>query len=402
MIKIFGLGLAAFFLFLVQKWVYRRLWNRNLSVTLEFAASALFEGEKGELLEIIENRKRLPLPVLKVKFQTDRNLSFADTKGAKVTDQFYRNDVFQIGGGEKITRILSFTATRRGYYKINGIDLVAADLFLTTEMLESRGTDQYLYVYPRPYGGREFFLSLQQLNAEVLTRRYFPEDPFEYRGIREYQPYDDIRNVNWKATAKTEEWKVNLKNCTSLQTVRIFFNIEDRGILKKAQSVEASFRVVCGLAEFFLSEGIQVSCYGNGTDILNGEPVELAPSAGTGQMECIYKALARVDTERPAVSFAAYFGRRLMEGRQERNGFQAAMTAKQPWQEHGRSAHILSAGYEPMTFFVAPNGYEEFADLLRKYREAGGEFRWFCPVCGAQEPDLPPDLAQFVHMVREA
>ena len=35
------------------------------------------------------------------------------------------------------------------------------------------------------------------------------EDPFEYRGIREYQPYDDMRSVNWKATAKTGDLKVN-------------------------------------------------------------------------------------------------------------------------------------------------------------------------------------------------
>lgn len=368
--KIIGTGLIAFLLFVIQKVVYERLWNRHLRVTLEFVQPGIFEGEAGELLEVVENQKRLPLSMLKVKFQTSRHLVFSDMSGSRTTDQYYRNDVFQVGGGERITRTLSFIGGKRGYYEIKGIDLLAGDLFLTTVMIERRNTDCHIYVYPKPYESREFWLSLQQLNGEVLTRRHLLEDPFEFRGIREYQSYDDIRSINWKATARTEDLKVNQKNYTALQTIRIFFNIEDTGVLKKADCVEASLQIVAGLAEYYLTQGIRVACYGNGTDVMNGEPVQVEASAGSGQMERIYKALARIDTDRLVVSFSAVFGHRLMQ------------EAK-----------------ETMTFFVSPNAYESFVKQISEYHAAGQEYIWFYPVRDRQEPKLPAEMKRYVRVL---
>lgn len=360
MMKLIGIGILAFVLFKLQQQLYKRIWNRSLNVKIRFACTQLFEGEQGELLEVIENRKRLPLSMLKVKFQTDRNLVFSDTEGSRVTDRFYRNDVFQIGGGERITRTLTFTGKRRGYYKIIGIDLVAADLLLTTEMVESRQEECWLYVYPRPFISKEFHQSLQQLNGEILTKRHLIEDPFEYRGIREYQPYDDMRSINWKATARTGELKVNQKNYTALQTIRIFFNIEDTGVLKKEDAVELSLRITAGLAQFFLAQGIRVALYGNGVDIMNGEPVHIEASAGCGQMDRIYRALARVDTSRSVAPFKEVFGERL-----------------------------LTQGKGTRTMLVSPNGYEDLLALLKEYEKQNGEYVWFYPIWEREEPKLP-------------
>lgn len=370
MMKILGIGLIVFVLFAVQQWCYRSMWNRNLRVSLVFGRKTMFEGEEGELLEVIENRKRMPLPMLKVKFQTHRNLEFADDNSSKTTDQYYRNDVFRVGGGEKITRTLTFKGGKRGYYKINGLDLVAADLLMSAEMVESREVDQHVYVYPRPFQGREFCRALQQINGEMLTRSHLLEDPFEYRGIREYQPYDDMRSVNWKATARTGELKVNQKNYTALKSVRIFFNTEDSGILKKQDSVETALQVTAGLAEHFLKQGVRTACYGNGRDIVNGDAVRIGPSAGSGQMECILKALARVDTDVPAADFCEQFGKMLLSG------------------EKGA-----------MTFFVSPNAYEDFTRLLSEYAKQDQDFIWFCPAPAHREPEAPPALRSNVRMI---
>ena len=91
MIKLLGVGLLFFLLFLLQKKIYRSLWNKNLTVDISFAREHIFEGEESELKEIIQNKKKLPLPMLKVKFKTDRHLLFGNNmEGAGTTDQFYR------------------------------------------------------------------------------------------------------------------------------------------------------------------------------------------------------------------------------------------------------------------------------------------------------------------------
>ncbi len=369
--KIIGIGVIAFLLFLLQRKIYAKYWDKNLKATVSFAQSGISEGETGEVVEIVENRKYLPLNMLKVKFQTSRNLEFADDPGSKTTDQYYRNDIFQIGGGEKITRKLNFVGKKRGYYHIKNIDLVCSDLFLTTEMVKSMSTACYLYVYPKLFVSREFRMSLQKLNGEVLVKRHLLEDPFEYRGIREYQPFDDIRSVNWKATARTGDLKVNQKNYTAMQTIRIFLNVEDNGILKKEEEVEASMQIVMGLAAFFLAQGIKVACYANGKDIMTGESVNIAGGAGAGQQDVIGKALARIDTETEPWHFAEIFGERIIE---DAKG--------------------------TITMFVSPNGYSDFLALLERCEREGVEYTWFYPYYTVTEPEVPENLKKHVQLVR--
>lgn len=189
------------------------------------------------------------------------------------------------------------------------------------------------------------------------------EDPFEYRGIREYQPYDDMRSINWKATAKTGELKVNQKNYTSLQTIRIFFNLEDTGILKKEGAVEASLRIVAGLAAFYLNQGIRVSCFGNGQDIANGTPMQVEAGSGAGQMQQIYQALARVDTAAKPLDFVSLFERRLM---QDANG--------------------------TITLLVSPNAYDDFVSLLSRCKKQDLTFVWFYPTLEKEEPEVVDTL----------
>ena len=46
MIQIIGIGLIALFLFALQKFVYQRLWNKQLTADLIFAEKHIFEVEK--------------------------------------------------------------------------------------------------------------------------------------------------------------------------------------------------------------------------------------------------------------------------------------------------------------------------------------------------------------------
>ena len=45
--KILGIGLIAFAMFLIQRQLYKKLWNRNLKVSVFFAQKGMKEGTKG-------------------------------------------------------------------------------------------------------------------------------------------------------------------------------------------------------------------------------------------------------------------------------------------------------------------------------------------------------------------
>ncbi len=349
MILIFIAG-GAFLLYLLQFFVYRHFWDQGLQVSLRFATDCVYEKETVLLEEIVENHKRLPLPLLKVKFRCSRYLQFEKVKNAAVTDFYYRNDVFTALPMKRIIRELPFVCTKRGYYGIRGIDLLSTDLFMSKNFIAERESETTLYVLPRPYKTRELTRALQKINGEVLAKRHLLEDPFENRGIREYQPYDTMRNINWKATAKTGSLMVNQKNYTSLKAVRIFLNLDDHAILRREELLEVSIRIAAELAQCMLAQGMRVSVYSNTADVLTGQCLEIGDSAGAGHLEVILKGLARIDLDKPAFSFQKLFLNRLC---QDDNG--------------------------TFTVVISPNVYKEFQQNLLTYREYDSDFFWICP-----------------------
>lgn len=371
MIKLIGIGIIAFLLFILEQKIYKKVWNRKLLVSVRFTSNVIFEEDEGTIQEIIENRKMLPLSLLNVKFSTSRNLEFEDESGSRTTDKYYRNDVFMVGSREKVTRTLTFRGSHRGVYSIANVSLTASDLFLVSRMADEASVNTTLYVYPKPFDSNEFKLSLRQLNGEVLAKRHLLEDPFEYRGIREYQPFDSMRSINWKASAKTDELKVNQKNYTALKSIRIFMNLEDSGVLKKSECVEASIRIAAGLCEFFLSQGMQTACYANAEDMFTGECISLEPNGGTNQMNAIYRALARCNADNTH-DFFECFGEKLFDD----------------------SSALF-------TCFIAPNQYEDFIKIVTDYQEKGLDYIWFYPVWESADPCIPDELSdriRFIHI----
>ena len=368
--KLITIGLIGAILYWLQAMVYQRNWQDKLTVQVFFDKENVEEGMEGNVVEVIENRKRLPIPVLKVKFVTSRKLSFSEDKSAKTTDLYYRNDVFRVVGLEKITRRVPFVAAKRGYINIQEIDLVANDLFLTSQYIKTSGTDAYLYVYPKMFSTPELERALKEVNGEVQTMRHVMEDPFTYRGIRPYQPTDEMRSINWKATAKERELMVNQKGYTYLRSVRIFLNIEDTGILKKDEAVEVSMQIVMRLVNMFLEQGMPVSVFGNGKDILTGKELRLAEGAGNGMRNALQRGLARIDTDKGTFAFGEIFGSEVLEN--------AAGT---------------------YTIFVSPNMYDDFQGVLRGCIDNKLPFALFHPVQQLTGYTLPDEFATMTKVI---
>lgn len=373
--SLIGIILGAFLLFYLQDRLYCRFWDKNLSVSLEFSRKAAVEGEECELCERVENRKLLPLPALKVKFQVSRELQFEDEEGvSSVTDQYYRNDVLSVRPFMRHVRRLRFRCKKRGYYWINGLDVVAGTLFLSGELPRSLESETRLYVYPRLWRSPEFSRLLQRLNGEILSRRHMLEDPFEFRGIREYSPWDTMRDINWKATARTGDLKVNMKNYTAQKAVRIFVNLEDGAVMRHEELLEASIRMAAGAAADFLAQGIRTSVYTNGPDIVTGELVGMEAASASWHMETINRGLARIDLSKRAPSFV--------------------QSLKEAALGQNEAAGTL------FTVFISSDAQEDFQELLEECVRQGTDFCWICPIMEHGEEKIRKALEPYAQKIR--
>lgn len=296
--------LGAMLLFGIQQVLYSRFWMKKLTVGLSFSAETVTEGDTVTLCETVVNKKWLPLPIVKVKFMTSKTFSFSDTDPSRVTDHTYRCDLLSVLMYQKLTRSLPFTCTHRGYFTVTAVDIVSSDLFVTTNLVAHLPADIHLYVYPQTLESDEFQAVFKKMLGTVITKRFINEDPFEFRGIREYQPFDELKAVNWKASAKTDSLKVNVHDCTVSQQVRILLNLKTGIVSRYEELQEESIRLAATFALAFINRGVPVSLCTNALDVETGGALSVPAGSGVNHQRTMLETLARADATREIPAFA--------------------------------------------------------------------------------------------------
>ena len=293
--SVFLMVLGAFLIYLCQKWLYITQWNKGLTADFSYLEKAVNEGETAHMKEVLVNRKRLPLFALQVKFAVSPFFRFDHMENTVTTDRNYRNDIYVLNGFEQVTRTLPFTCTRRGFFSVTSLELISTDLFHTQKLASRLPQNRSLYVYPRPIGSSSFEPLFNRLSGIMQTRLYNQEDPFELRGIREYEPGDPMRRINWKVSAHREDWMVNQYQYTSNQNVCIFLDLSSDSNWKYERLYEESIRLAAAFVRECISRGIPVSLRTNATDIINGTVISEPAGSGAYHAETLLQCLARID-----------------------------------------------------------------------------------------------------------
>ena len=285
-------------LFMLQRYIYAKYWNRNLSVKISFQDKAVLEGEEARMTEVIENRKLLPLAYLNVKIQISRNLLFESMENTSVSDFTYKSDVFTALPHQRITRHLVFTCKKRGYYEITSTDIISSDLLMTNDLATHVPQNTWLYVYPRFIDISALDVPFRKMIGSTITRRFLYEDPFAFRGIRDYTLTDPMNSINWKASARTGKLMVNQYDSTSSQEAVIILNLETETVWVYEQLHEVAIRLALAVATRFLSEAIPTRMVCNGSDCVTNAVAVIPPGSGIMQVNAIAEVLSRVDLTR--------------------------------------------------------------------------------------------------------
>lgn len=291
MIIILLLGIAA--VTLLWNWYYQQNWYQHVTVTLWFETKALYAGETTKLFEVIENRKAMPIPVLEVGFHAKKELDFAHTENASVSDYIYKRDIFSVLGRQKITREIPLTCTKRGKYEIKEADITSYALFYKkrfSRAIENNDAGTFIYVYPKMTDVSQIITVCEHMLGTIQCTKRLYEDPFAFRSIRGYTAQDPMKTINWKASAKTGSLMVNTYDSVMSQKAMIFLDVEDNGILKREDLVEESIAVAATLMRRLLRQSIEVGLCMNGT--VEGFDTFIAPTNNKGKLVQIERMLA--------------------------------------------------------------------------------------------------------------
>lgn len=184
-----------------------------------------------------------------------------------------RFPVLSISPGQTVDHSYSFTPQRRGVYQLGPLSATWSDPFGLTTQAQQLADPVTLIVHPRT----------EPAFDRVLTRMW--EDPpvrppvskpwptgFEFYGMRDYVPGDDLRRVVWSAVAKTGKLLVRESEQGITDRVCIFLDTH-RGWHSPgvpSETFETGVRVAASLCSRHITDGFAVSLHSNDLELSAG------------------------------------------------------------------------------------------------------------------------------------
>lgn len=286
--------LGAVIVYWLQLLFCKLIWKYKLTANAEFSENIATEGDTVKLTITVKNQKAVPIITVKTNFEIERGLEFTEQNNLVISDKNYRSEIFSLRGNEQVQRDIPLFCSKRGYYHIKEIDFVGNDLFYTQRFISHQNINAGICVYPGKAEVNQLMIATQKMTGEAVVPNSDCSDPFTFRGVRQYQSFDSIRDINWKASAKTGDLRVNIRDFTADREIVIILDTEWDSLLKPESLLEESIRIASSMANEFIGKGIVTSMITNGRDSLTNEMFQINGGSNVQHINSINYGLARI------------------------------------------------------------------------------------------------------------
>lgn len=274
---------------------------KNLTCQRQFSRTAVFEGERGELVETVRNDGPYIIPWLRVESYISPNLRFGRQENLQVSSETFYRSCFTLMPYQQIRRRHRVEFLRRGIYDLGNASIGAGDLLGLTRFWKDQQLHTPVTVYPQIIDMEQLPYPLSRTMGELVTKNRLLQDPFLIRGIRPYQPGDLVRDIHWQASARTEELQVRVHEYTVCTRLLVVLNAQcsdnqwDNYITpENVDAVEAGIRLAASLCIHGLRGGIAAGFATNMPREKQGGSVLLPPAEGPAWEDNLLESFAQL------------------------------------------------------------------------------------------------------------
>jgi len=200
---VFSIMLSTIFV----SWAAARVALRDLTVSARFP-DHIFAGETAEVIVTLRNAKRL-LPSFSILVEMRGSFDRPGLKkrrrsrSRKTTLGYFIYVPHKAAGEQSIEQVFP----RRGHVLVNGFEISPRfpfGFFRHRRRLGARDVDIVVYPKPEPVADELNLLPLHTGHTPSLRRGA----GHDLLLLRDYQPRDDLRHIDWKATARSRQLTV--------------------------------------------------------------------------------------------------------------------------------------------------------------------------------------------------
>jgi len=218
---------------------------------------------------------------------------------------------------ERLRLDYTLVGRRRGYYQIGPLVGLGGDLLGTATYETRQAEDDFVVVYPKIVALRDLGLPSQSPFGTLPSQERLFEDPNRIRGVRDYQPGDSLKQMDWKTSARVGSLQVRRYEPAIALETAIFLNLGsvDYPQAHRYQATELGIVIAASVAVHLVEKRQAVGLITNGRDPLVKDP-EVMPSLplrkGREHLMHMLDLLARIEviSEDEAASFLAVLSRK--------------------------------------------------------------------------------------------
>ncbi len=280
-----------------------RLWSRlvltQLSYQRLFPETRAFVGEKLSFTARLTNRKLLPVPSVEVREHFPEELP---PDGVRLLPSHLARTGYLLRSAalawyERVNWRYELECRSRGFYRVGPVQLRSSDLFGLFPVERHDEESQRIVVFPRVVPLPELGLPSQRPPGERRGGARIYEDPLRIAGMRDYQPGDSLRRIDWKATARRGRLQSRLYEPSATLHLLVALNLttlEQRWTGFDPVLLERVVTVAASLATQGHQQGYAVGILANGSFPESDRPIRIMPGRHPNHLPRILEALAGV------------------------------------------------------------------------------------------------------------
>lgn len=282
-----------------------RLGLKRLACRRSFSVTRVFEGETGELVEVVRNDTPYLIPWFRVESRISPYIRLGKQDNLDVDGEMYYCSVFTLLPYQQIRRRHKVSFLHRGAYDIGNAALTSGDILGIFRFMSNQEGHAPVLVYPRLLDRDELPLPVSRTLGELVRHQQLLTDPFLVRGIRAYQPGDPVRDIHWAATARTGEVQLRVRDYSARSRILVLLNVQHQDIQMNNYIpeshwpwVEQAIRVAASVCVDALRSGMSAGFGSNMPLGKSDETTLILPADGAAQEEELLAAFARLSIRR--------------------------------------------------------------------------------------------------------
>jgi uncharacterized repeat protein (TIGR01451 family) len=284
-------------------WLLTKFWDRHafreVTHTRTLSSHRAFIGDRVEYTVTLSNEKILPLIWVDIQdtFPSDLGLPGASLRGSGSEVTKEHRITTSLLPYQRVSWKYNLQCNTRGYHRLGPARLRSGDIFgFTAAEVRFPGVDHIL-IYPRIVDLQQLILPSAHPLGEGRGQQPIYQDLSRFFTLRDYQPTDPMKHIDWKATARRSSLQTKIFEPVVSLNVLIALNARtgeyawqgvNRRLFERAVTVAASVAKYCG------DRGYSFGLVSNAVAVYTGRWVNIPLSSSETQIDLVLEALAMV------------------------------------------------------------------------------------------------------------